>query len=100
MSKVFTYNKLPEHQVAIYHDADEKFGTYPLTQAECQCNRMLALFLLICNCDIAFVCAERKARPVACTILDYLVVGFASVLVIFTFPVSLWFCIKVSTIRL
>ena len=42
MSKVFTYNKLPEHQVAIYHDADEKFGTYPLTQAECQCDRMLA----------------------------------------------------------
>lgn len=63
MSKFFTYNKLPEHQVAIYHDADEKH--------------------------------ESEARPMECTLLNYLVVGFASILVIFTFPVSLWFCVKV-----
>ena len=26
MSKLFTYRKLPEHQVAIYHDGDETHG--------------------------------------------------------------------------
>lgn len=91
-TKAFTYSRLPEHQVAVYYDGSDKAG---VVVGRCEFIRIFEATKSYSNL-MAFSYLCFLGKPSEWNIVECFVSFCSSILLLATFPISLFFCLKVS----
>lgn len=114
MAKAFTYSRLPEHQVAVYFDEHDKKGKRVLemrapskqlyrTNRSKKSKKALKFKRLVIKLKIFLILAYFNIScfsldgPSGWNIAESLISFFTSLLLLVTFPASVFFCVKVSS---
>ena len=92
MAKAFTYSRLPEHQVAVYYDGSDK-AAYNFTGFSGSFINLLKPPNPTYYQIFVLYILDKSSEW---NIVECIVSFFSSILLLFTFPISLFFCIKVS----
>ena len=102
MAKAFTYSRVPEHQIAVYYDGSDKAGVliFKRVKAWSQISAYISLLRLpnptYYQIFLLYILDQRSEWNIVECIVSFL----SSILLLFTFPISLFFCMKVSLLFL